>query len=1017
MPKASPMVRSFNAGEFSSLLDGRTDLDRYPSSLRSMVNCIAAPQGPALSRSGTAFVATVADETKRSVLVPFVFSSEQAKVLEFSEDRIRFLDEDGIQVYSAVAATVTSGATENIVFTSATLGASVGDQVFLSGFPALYNLNGVIANVTAKAGSSYTLDVAYPNETVVNGDVARVYHVDCSYTAAQLQTLRYVQSVDVLYLLTGDANPRKLLRRGDYDWTIEDIVFKDGPYMPIDDENSTTLTPDSTGNAFDELNSNADAYVSATIVSYLAGEFIFTAAALGGSVGDWVTFRGFNSFAAAIGVGGDIYSSVNAMPVQITNVDGDDYTVQFPFTEGNVTGNGEVGFARCGATSFRPEIAGTRTKEPPEEFLEREIRYFLREAPPYDAFNSNEDDETYWAASQEQKAMLFYFPSSPFVIDGYTIYTAKDNQDTSYTAGDFAPSTFRLEGFDGTDWVVLDAKEDYILYDGSKSLFFPVRNETAYEAYRLNISKLSRNGHIEPRVRRWTARSKNTPDITFTASSVDGINNDVGFVSTDVGRLLRVKTDDGAWRSLRITAVNGPTSIDTKLLGEPLLDLKPVREWRLGYWSDTTGWPAVASFFEDRMWMAGPAGFPDMFAGSVTGAYETFSQTDSTGAVLDDSAVVGRLNARKLSRVRWLSSDKRGLLLGTGSEEYTISPSNREAITARNAKARPASRTGSADVEPVLVDDQILYVKKSGRAVHEFAYVFEADGYKSPSMSQLAGHLGVVKFVEMDHAADPHSVVWVRRSDDSLVGLTYNRDENVVGWHRHDLSGAKVESVAVAPQKDLQQDALWVVANRTVDGQTRRYIERLTRFWDYDTEVGDAHFVDSGLTYDGSLTDTVYGLSHLEGEEVYGLYDGLPFGPVTVSGGAITLPYEFQTAVVGLGYDSVGVVPRLEAGAADGTAQGKTKRINGIVVRLWNSFGGEVGVWNEEYSEFVYEPLEYEEPYNELQSPSLFTGDIGPVQPVAGYDKDGIIAFRRPKSSPLPFNVAAIMPQLNTQDR
>lgn len=928
MPKASPMIRSFNAGEFSELLEGRVDLDRYPSSLRSLVNYIAAPQGPAISRSGTAFVAPVADETKYSALLPFVFSNEQAKVLEFAQDRIRFFDEDGIQVYTAVAADVTSSAGVAIVVNAPGLGAAVGDQVVLSSFPASYNLNGEIANITAKTGDDYTLDKPYPNETVVDGQVSRVYHVPCVYTEAQLRSLRFVQSVDVLYLLTSTARPRKLSRFGDYDWRLETVEFEDGPYMPVN-ATSTTLTPSATGNAVPNMTSD-------TVPS------------------------------------------------------------------GACTGSGN-----------RPSVAGTKSS--PVEFLGRDLTYSLDASEFYYAFDN--DDDTYWASDAEQAGYVQYTPAAGFVCDGYTVYAAKDNQDTSYTAKDYAPSTFTFEGYDGADWVVLDEQEDYVLYDGSKSVFIELDNETSYEAYRLNITKLTRNGLIEPRVRRLVMREKDAATFTLTASATTGINNDTGFQSTDVGRLVRLKGSDQSWRSCEITTVASTAEVTVKLLGEPLLDTKPIKQWRLGYWSDTTGWPAVGTFFEDRFWLAGSEEFPDLFAGSVVGGYETFSQTDTFGVVLDDNAVVGRLNSRRLSRIRWLSSDARGLLLGTGSEEYTISAPNSEPLTARNIAARPATRRGSADVEPVRVDSQTLYVQRSGRAVREFAFVFEADGYKSPSMSQLASHLGAVPFVEMDYAAEPHSIIWVRRTDGSLVGLTYNRDENVVGWHRHDLAGGRIDTLAVVPQKDQLQDALWVVVRRTVDGQSRRYLERLTRFWDFDTTLANAHFVDCGLRYTGPAVDTVYGLQHLEGEAVYGLIDARPVGPLTVANGTVTLPYEGENIVLGLGYDSEGVLPRLENGAADGTAQGKVKRVQSLVVNVWNSFNGQVGVYNEQEGAFVYEPLEYPGRFDEFEDVELYTGEIGPFNPSPGYDMKGLIAFKRPKESPLPFNIVAIMPQMHTQDR
>lgn len=929
MPKASPMVRSFNAGEFSELLEGRVDLDRYPSSLRKMSNYIAAPQGPAICRSGTAFVASVADEAEFSALLPFVFSNEQASVLEFAQDRVRFFNEDGVQVYDAVSATVTSAAGAPIVIDAPGLDAAEGDQVALSGFPASYNLNGEIANVTLAAGDVYTLDINYPNETVVDGSAAKVYHIACDYTEEQRRELRYVHSVDDMYILHTTARPKKLSRYGTYDWRLEDVEFIDGPYLPAN-ETSTKLTPSGTGNAIPDMTSNT----------------------------------------APSGT--------------------------------------------CGGSGNRAAIAGTVSS--PVEFLGRDITYDLDESEFYYAFD--DDTSTYWAGNEEQKGRIQYTPASAFVCDGYTIYVAKDNQDTSYTAKDYAPSTFTFEGYDGTSWTVLDEQEEYVLYDGSKSVFFELDNETPYQAYRLNITNLRRNGLIEPRVRRLVMRDKDETTLTLTASAVTGINKDTGFQSTDVGRLIRLKGSDTSWRSCEITEVVSPTEVTVKLLGEPLLDTKPVQQWRLGYWSETTGWPAVGGFFEDRLWLAGSKEYPDMFACSVSQAYETFSPTDTFGVLLDESGVARRLNARRLSKVRWMVPDSRGMLIGTGSEEYTLTPaSSSDGITARNIKARPATQQGSADVEPVRLDDKLLYVQRSGREVREFAFVYEANGYKSPSMSRLASHLGAKPFTEMDYAAEPHRLVWVRRGDGALLGLTYDRDENIVGWHQHDLSGAEVEALTVVPQQDQLQDALWVVAKREVNGQTRRYVERLTRFWDFDTELADAHFVDSGLRYVGTPISEVSGLQHLEGEEVYGLADARPVGPFTVTDGKVTLPFAAENVIMGLGYDSEGVVPRLENGAADGTAQGKVKRVHSLVVGVWNSFNGEVGVYNEQEDRFVYEPLEYPGRFDEFEDVELYTGNIGPFRPAPGYDMDGLISFRRPKSSPLPFNIVAIMPQLHTQDR
>lgn len=942
MAKASPLVRSFNGGEFSPLMDGRTDIDRYPSSSRSVLNYIAAPQGPAISRSGTKLVVPVADHTKRSILVPFIFSNEEAKMLEFADDRIRFVDEDGVQVYAQVACTTTT--TAPFVINSAALLASVGDDVVLLGYPASYNLNGVIARVIAKAGDNYTLNVAHPAKPGVAGNVARVYHIACSLTEQQRDVMWPVQSVDVMYLFTG-ARTKKLSRYGAYDWRLEDVTFLDGPYIPVN-ETATTLTPNRTGNAILPMTANnAPSPLAAT------------------------------------------------------------------------------------ASSNRPAFAATSSSGNTEnQFLGRKFYYALAASSAYFAFKDNDDQ--YWASATEQKGWIQVDLGAATPIDGYTIVAARDNQDPTYLAKDYAPGTWTLSGSnDGTTWTLIDEQEDYVAYQNSKTGFFKLEAQVSFRYYKLDIVKLFRNGQIEARVRRLVLRGVNAKSITLTASATTGINKDKGFQATDVGRLIRLKGSENYWRALRITSVTSDKVVVATLEGEPFANLKAIKSWRLGYWSDTTGWPTCGTFFDDRLVAAGSTEYPDMYGMSVVGAYETFSQTDEFGSVLDDSAVAARLNARRLSRIRWLEEDEKGLLIGTGSGEYILTSAKGEAelITARSMKARNSTSRGSADVKPVKVDRQVLYVQRNRRTLREMAYVYEADGYKSPSMSQLASHLGIKRFVEMDYAAEPHGIVWIRREDGTPVGLTYNRDENVVGWHRHDFSDGIVESLAVMPQRDQTQDALWVQVRRTVNGQQRRYIEFLTRTWDFDMTLADAHFVDCGLRYSGAPVQTVYGLQHLEGCDVYGLADFVPFGPKKVVGGSITLDAEASSLVVGLGYDSELEISRLENGAADGTALGKSGRIHNVSLLVWQSWGGEVGVWNDQAYDpnnpsapmgaYEYTQVEYDRPASILEEVQLYTGEVGPMITAPTNAKRNTVKFRRPRSSPLPFSVVALMPQLDKQDR
>jgi hypothetical protein len=408
---------------------------------------------------------------------------------------------------------------------------------------------------------------------------------------------------------------------------------------------------------------------------------------------------------------------------------------------------------------------------------------------------------------------------------------------------------------------------------------------------------------------------------------------------------------------------------------------------------------------------------------SVVGSYSTFSPTDPDGTVVDDNGMNVKINSRKASLVRWLVGDSKGLLVGTGDSEWVIRQNTiSQPFSARNITADRMSSRGSAAMEPATVDRQVVFAQASRRTVREYAWSADLDGFKSPSMSLFAPHMGVPLLAQLVYAAEPHSIVWFRRDDGSLAGMTYQRDENVIGWHKHSFGGV-IESMCVIPSVVDKQDTLWMVIRRTINNQTVRYIERLMRFWDFDSTIETSHYVDCGLRADNPTSNIVYGLTHLEGKNVQGLCDNRPFGVdeiVTVTNGRATLPFPPDDVedyiVIGLGYESVAETNRIEAGAADGTAQGKVKRMNNLVPFLWQSAYGEVGVYNEELRQEEYERIEYDREGTDLgDGVTLFDGMLGPMPLPPGYNMRGSLLFRQ--RYPLPFNVIALMPQLNTQDR
>lgn len=513
--------------------------------------------------------------------------------------------------------------------------------------------------------------------------------------------------------------------------------------------------------------------------------------------------------------------------------------------------------------------------------------------------------------------------------------------------------------------------------------------------------------------------SGTTGSVTVTASAVIGINEDTGFQTTDVGRLIRWLDPAANWTWLQITARTDTLHVTATIRGDDASAGTGTANWRLGLWSDTTGYPAAVIFHDDRLCFGGGTYRPTRFDASKVGDYENFEPTIADGTVADDNALSFSLNANEVNVIRWMNDDQRGLIVGTAGGEWLVRASTAgEALTPTNIDAKRTSRNGSADVQGIGVGDATLYVQRAGRKLREIAYRFEADSLVSPDLTVLSEHITRSGLTEITFRQEPQSLVWGVRADGVLVGLTYEREQDVVGWHRHILGGnyaggdAVVETVSAIPAPSGDRDETWLIVKRTINGGTHRYIEYITPLFEDGDDPEDAFLVDCGLTYDGAAATTISGLDHLEGQTVAILADAASHPDKTVSGGAITLDRSASVVQVGLPYVSDGQMLRLEGGSAVGSAQGKIKRIDTVTFRLHNTGSFSAGPSFDNLDSIIFR----KSTDTTGAAVPLATGDYpeGGMTWEGSYETEGYVCWRI--TQPMPATLLAVMPSFKTND-
>lgn len=508
--------------------------------------------------------------------------------------------------------------------------------------------------------------------------------------------------------------------------------------------------------------------------------------------------------------------------------------------------------------------------------------------------------------------------------------------------------------------------------------------------------------------------------VVVTASAVTGINGGQGFLSTDVDRLVRMQ-EGSVWGWARITTVTSTTQV-TVDIQSTLTNTNAKVNWRLGLWSDTTGFPRCGTFFDDRLFLAGAATSPQRLDGSRVGAYTDFGPSRlSDGTVSDSDAVAFTLNADDVNAIKWLGPNEKGLLAGTSRGEWQIKPSAlNEAITPTNISGKPSTKHGSADVAPVLAGKAVLFVQRAGRKLRELAYVFEVDGFKAPDMTLLSEHITRPSITELAYQEQPQAVVWSTRSDGVLLSFTYERDQDVVAWARHELGGFSnsggtavpvVESVAVVPSPDTTRDELYMVVQRYINGGTKRYVEYMSKLWEIGDEQEDAVHLDcSWSVVNGSPSDSVTGLWHLNGQSVIPYVDGAVHPAVTVTNGAVTLNRTYSVVTLGYAYNSDGMTLPPEGGSQDGTAQAKKKRVHSVGFWLVDTLGLTFGP---SLTGTLQPLLQTQWGSNFGEATPLFTG-VTSQRFEGNYDLLGQVAWRC--SGPFPATVLSVMPQLKTND-
>lgn len=461
----------------------------------------------------------------------------------------------------------------------------------------------------------------------------------------------------------------------------------------------------------------------------------------------------------------------------------------------------------------------------------------------------------------------------------------------------------------------------------------------------------------------------------------------------------------------------------------------------------TTGnYPSCGALYQQRLCVGGSDNNPSQFSGSVVGDYANFISDPEE----DDYAVIFTLVSQKVDQILNMVASPNALLLGTASGPWTVTGSNGGPITATSVQADKQATIGVGNLAPQQLNDSVIFVSNSLRTVMFLVYNFVSNQWDNFDLTRLNRNITIGTsaatsgIAQTAFQAEPYPVFWAVRNDGQLIGLVFNKQDQVFAWFRINMipEGGTIESVAVISQAG-SEDQIWISVARTINGGVVRYIEYFSPF-ELFGQLSNAMFVHCGIqaTFSGVVSDpvlyadgspvlyadgspvlysnssytgnpgavnTITGLQYLAGQTVVAVGDGSKLSVngqssfVVPSSGQLTFDTYANQITVGIPYHQIIKPTQLVVASQGGSSRGMKQKLRRVTLSIYQGIGGMCGTEN---------GYMYQIPYGESYlggPPAMFTGEVT-VDIDCDWDAHSNLIIQN--DAPFPFTLRGLVARL-----
>ena len=817
MARSKPIQNSFNAGEFSKRMFGRTDIAKYQAAAETIENFHILPEGGLQRRSGFRYIADAAATATR--LKEFVFSDDQAYILEFSNLLVRFFRDEGVLVQQTLsgirAADEVSSLSDEITFVGHGYNTSEGplrittDTTFPVGLAGAIDYFILLPPSHSFAGSAVGVDTSANELKFTAHDLSdQMGPFQLTSTGALPSGYNFLTDY---YVVLSSANQFGLsLSPGGAKVAISTVGTGTHTLIPTDGykRDKFRLSATAGGVAIDITGPGVGLHTLTPTVSIpITLATPFTTAQLDelqfAQSGD-VLYIAHSSHAprklSRVSAQGFFLEEVEFMDGPYLN----ENTTTTTIDPSAATGDGIT--LTASTALFKGSDVGRLVRLFPEgSSTAKHWGYAKIVAVGANTFDDTDISTGTWITTDVNAGTDTITVTSHGMDTGELVGLKEGGTLPPATPALAEGTSYFVGVVDANNLKFYTTKADAIAGSGAIN----ITGTGADPAHRVTSSVIDIVAHgysggegaLQITNQGGAIPSGLSLATDYYVAFVDA--NSFALSLSKGGAIVRIdEAQGGGTHSLQGASAPSVTCTANVKSDFHADTLSTTAVWRLGSWSGDAdiGFPRAISFHEQRLWFAGNAGGPQTIYASKTADFESMSptgnvtsdKTDLDNTVNADNAIVIAIGTNEINVIRWLSPS-RTLLAGTSARVWNIQPaSTAGGFEPANTEAQPGGTRGANAIQPVVVENRPVFASQTGLRVSSVGYDLDSDSYIGEDLTLVADHIvrpGVARFA---YAPDPWSTVYVARSDGEVAALTILRSQQVAGWARHIMGGAYV---------------------------------------------------------------------------------------------------------------------------------------------------------------------------------------------------------------------------------